>query len=384
MLKLGEPVGVAMITVVVLSLAGCAPPANNGVADAQFIALHGSDPKALDDRFGADSEVACSSGSDDYLRSIAAHEFKWSDDAKGFTGTKFAKFSTLSAGVGLLTDVSDRALLSNGFGAFDPVTFYCLYDAGAKKVVRYSADDPGLGIARTAADRNPNVSAATVNDNSAPSAPASAPISFDKPAVPTSIENTYDPGSGIARTAADTNPNVSAATVNDNSALSAPASAPISFDKPAVPTSIENTYCQMGECLWEQIVTVTDLTMHGNDVLRKVVIRQTGTETPESQNYPNKLPLGKHDWKTRTSYFLCSLSRPAAIDWDSDTKDWMVTQLTVVSPFGYMRGTTTNYKRACHGIKPGSNLDQHPDQLGYVDRDDVSQPHVKQLADVIN
>ena len=333
MLKLGEPVGVAMITVVVLSLAGCAPPANNGVADAQFIALHGSDPKALDDRFGADSEVACSSGSDDYLRSIAAHEFKWSDDAKGFTGTKFAKFSTLSAGVGLLTDVSDRALLSNGFGAFDPVTFYCLYDAGAKKVVRYSADDPGLGIARTAADRNPNVSAATVNDNSA---------------------------------------------------LSAPASAPISFDKPAVPTSIENTYCQMGECLWEQIVTVTDLTMHGNDVLRKVVIRQTGTETPESQDYPNKLPLGKHDWKTRTSYFLCSLSRPAAIDWDSDTKDWMVTQLTVVSPFGYMRGTTTNYKRACHGIKPGSNLDQHPDQLGYVDRDDVSQPHVKQLADVIN
>ena len=148
-------------------LAGCSPSTDNN-ADAQFIAQHGGDPKALDDRFSTDIKIACSDGAGDYLRSIAAHEFKWSDDAKGFTGDKFDKFSKLSAGPGLISEVSDRALLSNGFGAFDPVTFYCLYDTKAKKVVRYSQDDPGLAAEVPV----PDTKQSEVAPDAAPSSPA--------------------------------------------------------------------------------------------------------------------------------------------------------------------------------------------------------------------
>lgn len=125
-------------------MASCSSSEDLAAEDASFLQRNGKNPEVLDDRFGDKAEVACSGGSDDYLRTIAAHEFKWSSEAEGFTGSKFDKISTRSAGNGLLTLVSDRALFSNVFGAFDPVTFYCLYDVKTKKVVRYSTSDPSL------------------------------------------------------------------------------------------------------------------------------------------------------------------------------------------------------------------------------------------------
>lgn len=156
------------IVAVATFLASCSPPTDHSAEDAQFIAQHGGDPKALDDRFSTDAQIACSDGADDYLRGIAAHEFKWGDAAKGFLGEKFDKISTVSAGPGLLTLVSDRAPLSNGFGAFDPVTFYCLYDAKAKKALRFSPDDPSIGTAADVAQENSQDEGASVNDQQQP------------------------------------------------------------------------------------------------------------------------------------------------------------------------------------------------------------------------
>jgi len=57
-------------------LSAYSQPANHDAEDAEFITQHGGDPKALDERFRTDIQIACSDGADDYLRSIAAHEFK--------------------------------------------------------------------------------------------------------------------------------------------------------------------------------------------------------------------------------------------------------------------------------------------------------------------
>jgi hypothetical protein len=160
-----------VFVIVATALASCSPPTDHSAEDAQFITQHGGDPKALDDRFSTDAQIACSDGADDFLRSIAAHEFKWSDDAKGFTGDKFDKISTVSAGPGLLTLVSDRALLSNGFGAFDPVTFYCLYDAKAKKALRYSQDDPSITAATDVTQENGQDGTPSNEPQSSPSVP---------------------------------------------------------------------------------------------------------------------------------------------------------------------------------------------------------------------
>ena len=95
-------------------------------SSAQWLASHGSDPSAIDDRFSADAQAACASGADDYLKSITSYEYKWDDDAKGWLGIKFNMFSSKSAGVGLLTLLTNRVELSNAFGAFHHASFYCL------------------------------------------------------------------------------------------------------------------------------------------------------------------------------------------------------------------------------------------------------------------
>lgn len=115
--------------------------------DAAFAERHGNDPKALDERFGTKAQVECSSRADDYLRSIASHDFAWDDDAKGWMGIKFDKISLQSPGVGMLSLLSTRAKLSNGFGAFQHVDFYCLYNAASGDFVRFSQTDPADDIA---------------------------------------------------------------------------------------------------------------------------------------------------------------------------------------------------------------------------------------------
>lgn len=112
--------------------------------EAEWFRQHGDDPEAIDKRFGSRAQSACEEGADQFLRRIAAHDFAWDRDAEGFFGDKFDKYGVKSVGNGLITLITDRAKLSNGFGAFTHITFYCLYDAKIDKVVRYSQDDPIL------------------------------------------------------------------------------------------------------------------------------------------------------------------------------------------------------------------------------------------------
>jgi len=109
---------------------------------ATFLAAHASDPKALQDRFGSDADARCTAGADTYLRSVAAHDFQWDEIQGGWLGYKFDKYSTRSVRPGLLTVISDKAKLSNAFGAFQHIDLYCLYDVGADKVVKFSQTDP--------------------------------------------------------------------------------------------------------------------------------------------------------------------------------------------------------------------------------------------------
>lgn len=114
-----------------------------------FLAMNGENPQALQERFSSDANAVCSVGADNYLRSIARYDFAWDDDAKGLLAIKFDKFSKSSAGRGLLTVVSEKAKLANGFGAFSHVNVYCLYDVAAKRVVRFSGVDPSLKVSTT-------------------------------------------------------------------------------------------------------------------------------------------------------------------------------------------------------------------------------------------
>jgi len=123
-----------------------------GPATAEWFRQHGDDPEAIDKRFGSRAQAACEVGADDFLREIAAHDFAWDHDAEGFWGDKFDKYGVKSVGNGLITLNSDRAKLSNGFGAYTHIKFYCLYDAKTDKVVRYSQENPIIDAVASKSD----------------------------------------------------------------------------------------------------------------------------------------------------------------------------------------------------------------------------------------
>ncbi len=101
-----------------------------------------NDAKALDEKYGIDATVHCASGADDYLRSVSKYDFKW--DEIGFLDAKFDKYLLHVVSPGVLTSVSDKATLQNGFGAYQRVEILCDYDTQAEKVLRYqvTADNP--------------------------------------------------------------------------------------------------------------------------------------------------------------------------------------------------------------------------------------------------
>lgn len=142
------------------------------VSNEEWLPKNGGDPRALDDRFGNESESACSRGANDFLKSIAAYDFKWDSEAEGFMGIKFDKFSLRSAGNGLLTSISTRARLSNQYGAFSKFQFYCLYDVRDGKVIRYSqtdpADDVPISDGQSTADDTMEQAGVDPTDNSEP------------------------------------------------------------------------------------------------------------------------------------------------------------------------------------------------------------------------
>lgn len=100
------------------------------------------DAKYLDDKYDAKAVVACGSGADDYLRSIAKYSFDWDEDAKGFFGVKFGRYLSIVPSPGVLVMTSDRAKLQNGFGAWQHVHVFCRYDTQADKVLDFDTDAP--------------------------------------------------------------------------------------------------------------------------------------------------------------------------------------------------------------------------------------------------
>jgi hypothetical protein len=136
-----------------------AGPSSNSsaVEKEQFLLQHSDDPKALEDRFDVDAQSTCSVGADDYLKSIAQYDFKWDNDATGFFGAKFDKVGLTSPGSDMLTLISTRAKLSNVFGAFAPIKFYCLYNARTGSLVRYSQTNPADDVSTTSENSPPEV-----------------------------------------------------------------------------------------------------------------------------------------------------------------------------------------------------------------------------------
>ena len=91
--------------------------------------------KALDEKYGIEAGVKCESGADDYLRSISKYDFKWDDT--GFLEQKFDKYLQKVVSPGVFTNVTNKAKLQNGFGAFHHIEILCDFDTQNHKVSRY-------------------------------------------------------------------------------------------------------------------------------------------------------------------------------------------------------------------------------------------------------
>lgn len=107
------------------------PPATS----QQNSAVAPEDPKSLRDKYGAITASACSRGADDYVKSLSKYGFKWADN--GMTGERFSQFMTFYVAPGMTSNVSDKLLLQDRRGAFNPVELMCSYDTNENKVLRY-------------------------------------------------------------------------------------------------------------------------------------------------------------------------------------------------------------------------------------------------------
>jgi len=112
-----------------------ASDSNTSVAPAPDSPALLDDASALDQKYGIEASVSCESEADDYLRSVAKFDFKWDDT--GWLENKFDKYSAKVRAPGVLTSISNKAKLQNGFGAFQHVELFCDYDTQNKKVLEY-------------------------------------------------------------------------------------------------------------------------------------------------------------------------------------------------------------------------------------------------------
>lgn len=113
-----------------------AAPAATAVDDKAIL----NDAKALDEKFGSDAFIHCGVEADDYLRGVSKFAFKW--DEIGFFEQKFDKYRSRVTSPGVLTMVSNKVSLQNGFGAYERIELLCEYDTQTKKVLGYSIGTP--------------------------------------------------------------------------------------------------------------------------------------------------------------------------------------------------------------------------------------------------
>jgi len=138
------------------------------------------DAKALDEKFGTDAFIQCASEADDYLRGAAKYAFKW--DEIGFLEQKFDKYLSHVSAPGVLTMISSKVSLQNGFGAYERIELYCDYDTQAKKTLGYSINS------RPYHPTESSPSTEEGNPTPEPSPPNAAPTPIPTPTTSTVTE----------------------------------------------------------------------------------------------------------------------------------------------------------------------------------------------------
>lgn len=107
------------------------------------------DANYLDKRYWIQGSSACDVGADDYLRQVAKYDFAW--DKTGFLESKFDSYSRMVRSPGILTLITNKAKLSNAFGAFQHVTLMCDFDTQAP----YPSAPVGYSIVPPSDDQPP-------------------------------------------------------------------------------------------------------------------------------------------------------------------------------------------------------------------------------------
>ncbi len=95
----------------------------------------------LDRKYGLLAADLCAAGADDYLRSVTQHRFAWDDNDT--PSDLFDSFSNVLTAPGVLTMISGKARISNGFGDFHPVELFCNFDTQSREVLSYAWLDRG-------------------------------------------------------------------------------------------------------------------------------------------------------------------------------------------------------------------------------------------------
>jgi zinc-ribbon domain len=128
---------VVIIVIVVIAVVGqCSGNSSTESKPAPAVAVNLNDAKALDEKYDTAAVVHCASEADDYLRAASKFSFKWDD--MGAFEAKFDRFRTQVSAPGVLTMVSSKASLQNGFGAYQRIELLCEYDTQNNKVLSYS------------------------------------------------------------------------------------------------------------------------------------------------------------------------------------------------------------------------------------------------------
>lgn len=95
--------------------------------------------QALKAKYGVEAQQACAAGADEYIRSVTRHRFHW--QPSDLLSPQFDRFSPALSSPGVLTLLSNKACVSNGFGVFQPVEIACNYDTQTHEVLSYEGGE---------------------------------------------------------------------------------------------------------------------------------------------------------------------------------------------------------------------------------------------------
>lgn len=91
--------------------------------------------KDLNAKYGMEAAQACAAGADEFIRSLTHHRFHW--ESTDMLAPRFDRFSAGVSAPGVLTMLSNKARVSNGFGVFSPIEIACNYDTQSREVLSY-------------------------------------------------------------------------------------------------------------------------------------------------------------------------------------------------------------------------------------------------------